>query len=376
MLTSPKRPCSASKALAIVAPAAALWMAASPAAAQGLCETYVVRKGDTLSRIAADAGVAGGFQVLFSANSDVLRDPNLIEVGQRLRIPCADGSLPGTASAAPATPAPETAAAAEPAATPAPAEPAAAAPSDLPAIRFLTGGNYAPFTDQELPQQGMFTELVTTALKLNPSPPDYTVSFVDDWGEHLTVLLPTGAFDMGFPWYRPDCGLIDYLGEDSRNRCNNYNFSEPFYEAVVGYYTLKGSAFEAATTPDQLRGARLCRPQGWFTFDLEARQLIEPNVSMTVPGTQIECMEALIAGNVDVVTYDALPAEEDIRTLGIGDRVTELADLAGLATLHVVTPKTNPNGEAYLALLNNGLAELRNNGEWFAIVSRQLGASQ
>lgn len=377
--------------------ALAIALSAAPAAAQNLCEFYTVRTGDTLSQIARTAGVAGGYQLVFNANQDVLRSPNLIEVGQRLRIPCADGSLPGVTAAKPeatltlaqpepapaepaaeetpveavaAVPEPEAEAAAEAAPAPEPAE------QDLPTVRFLTAGAYAPFTDEDLPEQGMFTELVKTALNTADPDQDYSVTFVNDWGSHLTTLLPMGAFDMGFPWFRPDCSRIENLRPANAMRCSDFNHSEPFFEAVVSYYALKGGPFEATDAYPQLLGTRLCRPRGWFTFDLEAERLVEPNVEMLVPPTQVDCWRALLDGEVDVVTFDALPAEADIQELGISDRVVELAPLSTLATIHVFTPKSNPNGEAYLAKLNEGLAELRTSGKWFEIVSRHLTAHE
>jgi nucleoid-associated protein YgaU len=58
--------------------------AAAPAsAADG---TYTVVSGDTLSKIAAANGVAGGWQALFQANSDVVSDADLIFPGQVLRL--------------------------------------------------------------------------------------------------------------------------------------------------------------------------------------------------------------------------------------------------------------------------------------------------
>ena len=42
------------------------------------------------------------------------------------------------------------------------------------------------------------------------------------------------------------------------------------------------------------------------------------------------------------------------------------------ATLHAVTSKNNPNGLAYLAVLNDGLSQLKESGEWFSIVRRHL----
>jgi nucleoid-associated protein YgaU len=47
---------------------------------------YTVRKGDTLSGIAVAFKVKGGWPVLYKRNAGVLRDPDLILVGQRLDI--------------------------------------------------------------------------------------------------------------------------------------------------------------------------------------------------------------------------------------------------------------------------------------------------
>jgi len=51
-------------------------------------QTYVVRKGDTLSKIADEYyGDARLYTKIFEANRDVLTDPNKIRPGQKLRIP-------------------------------------------------------------------------------------------------------------------------------------------------------------------------------------------------------------------------------------------------------------------------------------------------
>lgn len=49
---------------------------------------YVVKKGDTLSKIAEEHyGDANLYPQIFEANRDILKDPNKIQVGQKLRIP-------------------------------------------------------------------------------------------------------------------------------------------------------------------------------------------------------------------------------------------------------------------------------------------------
>jgi nucleoid-associated protein YgaU len=51
-------------------------------------QTYVVKQGDTLSKIAQELyGDARLYTRIFEANRDVLKDPDKIQPGQKLRIP-------------------------------------------------------------------------------------------------------------------------------------------------------------------------------------------------------------------------------------------------------------------------------------------------
>ncbi len=59
----------------------------SPAGAQA-GQTYTVKAGDTLSRIAKDRlGDANAYMKIFNANKDQLTDPDKIQPGQVLKIP-------------------------------------------------------------------------------------------------------------------------------------------------------------------------------------------------------------------------------------------------------------------------------------------------
>jgi nucleoid-associated protein YgaU len=51
-------------------------------------ETYVVKPGDSLSKIAKEIlGDAARWPEIFELNKDQIKDPNLIHVGQELRLP-------------------------------------------------------------------------------------------------------------------------------------------------------------------------------------------------------------------------------------------------------------------------------------------------
>jgi nucleoid-associated protein YgaU len=64
--------------------------AQSPAAVEGFDNTeyYVIKSGDTLSKIAGQYyGDANKYPLIFEANREVIKDPNLIFPGQKIRIP-------------------------------------------------------------------------------------------------------------------------------------------------------------------------------------------------------------------------------------------------------------------------------------------------
>lgn len=75
-------PAAPAAAPAVEAPAAA--PVAAPKAAAG---TYTVVPGDSLSLIAARLGVAGGYQAIAAANTDIIYNVDLIFPGQVLTIP-------------------------------------------------------------------------------------------------------------------------------------------------------------------------------------------------------------------------------------------------------------------------------------------------
>ena len=79
---APAAPAAAPAAPAVEAPAAA--PVAAPKAAAG---TYTVVPGDSLSLIAAKLGVAGGYQAIAAANTDIIYNVDLIFPGQVLNIP-------------------------------------------------------------------------------------------------------------------------------------------------------------------------------------------------------------------------------------------------------------------------------------------------
>ncbi len=243
----------------------------------------------------------------------------------------------------------------------------------IPRIRLLTGSGFAPFADENLPQGGMITDLVSRALKAVAPGQQSRVAFVNDRAAHLNFLIPDGAFDVSFPWYKPDCSKSERLNAEMQRRCAEFEFSNPIFEVRVGFYTRLGDALVEIRSLAALSGKRLCRPNGQFTFDLEQNGLVEPNVSVETQYTAQQCFVRLVEGQVDVVTLVKSEGDEQLRQLGIVDSVTEIDGLESAQTLHALVAKQSPNGQAHLDLINQGLAELMASGGWFEVVAFHQG---
>jgi ABC-type amino acid transport substrate-binding protein len=362
---------------------AALLLSGASALAQEACGTYVVAAGDNLRLIARSAyGDADLYRAIFEANITTIgKKADLIEIGTVLSIPC-DPSAAMTEVIDPAKepvtePVMITTASAEPEAEPEPEpEPQVTTPAaEVKTFGIVTGNGYAPFTDETLPGGGMVTQLVEMGIfRADPAIP-YNLTFINDWQAHIDALLPSGAYDLSFPWIRPDCDSGAMLSAGDQARCDNFVFSAPLYEIVDGFFATRESGLALATKYTDLEGKRICRPEGYTTGVLDAVGLSVPTIELIRPAETEDCFEALIAGKVDLVSIDAEVGDTAIANLGIANDVQSNPYLTTLQSLHAIAHKSNADAVELVAKLDGGVVEMYESGEWYDIVSTALTAS-
>ena len=360
--------------------------------AQNACTTYTVVAGDNLRFIARSAyGDADLFRVIYNANIDVIgQKADLITIGAKLMIPC-DPNNPSATATAPQD-ASLTASVVDPATLPLEVAPelsvdtssavvveASAAPETAPAtapaplpVRMVTGNGYAPFTDETLPGGGMFTQLVEMAIfRADPAIP-YSMTFINDWQAHIDALLPSQAYDLSFPWIKPDCTGAKMLSPGDQARCDNFVFSAPFYEIVDGFFARPNSDLISATNFSAFKGKRICRPDGFTTGVLDQVGLGMSDIDLIRPSEATDCFEALAAGKVDLVSIDAEVGDSAIALLGLTGQFTQNPHLMSLQSLHVIAHKSNARAVEMVVQLDSGLVEMYESGEWYDIVSTAL----
>lgn len=353
----------------------AVLLTGTAALAQEACSTYTVRVGDNLRYIARAAyGDGDMYRVIYDANVSVIgTKADIIEVGAELTIPCNPNEAAPTETA---TAAPEPAAA-EPAVetvTPVAAtqDPAPAPVEARKPIGFVTGNGYAPFADETLPGGGMMTQLVEMAVFRADPAITYNMTFINDWEAHLDALLPSGAYDLSFPWIRPNCEAPESLSPSDQTRCNDFVFSGPFYEIVDGFFAMRDSGLGAVTKYSEFEGKSICRPEGYTTGVLDAAGLTADKVTLLRPTEATDCFKALAAGEVDLVSIDAEVGDAALAKLGLTPQVEQNPHLMSLLSLHVIAHKSNKRAVDMIGQLDAGLIEMYESGEWYDIVSTAL----
>lgn len=328
--------------------------------------TYEVRPGDSLSGIAdRQYKDAGKWTAIQSANAaEIGQNPNNIRVGMILRLRCIDGLPRGLPDGQPLD------AARANAAAPAALQVSPGNAATRRKINVLTGSDFAPFTDKALPAGGMLTEVVQAAMEAADPDQGFAIHWVDDWASHHEPLLANALLDIGFPWFRPDCEA-----DPETYRCANLDFSDSMFEVLMLLF-VDGSRPVAFRSDADLNGARLCRPQGYSTyiFDQDGRNWLRDGViTLTQPDAPADCFRLLTEGEVDGVVLNEFLGRKKIKELGLSGRV-RVADGQPISVdgNHMVAHKSHPDGRAFLAVFEEGLARIKADGTYRRIVDAHM----
>lgn len=328
--------------------------------------TYTVKRGDSLSEI-ADAMYrdAKKWSAIHTNNIGSIGDnPNSIRVGMTLNLACIGGLPTGLQGGTEVA----VAAAAAAAATPVRIVPGTAAVRLE--VNLLTADDYAPFTDRDLPNGGLVTDVVQHAMEFAAPSEGFTIHWVNDWSAHLEPLLSNALLDMGLPWLKPACDVTP-----DAYRCENFLFSDPMFEILIMLFTDKNRPITFTQDSDIL-GKTLCRPAGYYTHDLDKdgrNWIAEAKITLETPDSIQDCFDLLLEGKVDAVALNEFTGRTALKDLGLNDRVSIVASRPlSIEGLHVLIHKTHPRAAELLSLINGGLRGIKASGEYQRIIDAHM----
>ncbi|MEM9349585.1 MAG: transporter substrate-binding domain-containing protein [Pseudomonadota bacterium] len=333
------------------------------AEAQSCGGIYTVEQGDSLSLIADDLYKdAGRWSTIYQTNvSTIGSDPELIDVGTKLLLTCINGlplGLEGGIDLSNII--------------------AVSAPLQVPLgdasvrnkINLLTADDYKPFTDRSLPGGGMYTEIVQATMEAAAPDVGFAIHWVNDWEAHQEPLLSNALLDLGFPWFKPDCEA-----EPATYRCQNLVFSDPVFEVLSVMFVRADSGFAYRTDAD-MEGRVLCRPAGFstFIFDHKGRDWLRDGViTVDMPSAIDDCFEGVVSGRYDGLVLNEFTGREKIQSLGL-EGVVDVAGGLPIAIdgLHIIAHKSHPQAAELMALVNGGLKEIKENGEYQRVIDEHM----
>jgi polar amino acid transport system substrate-binding protein len=283
------------------------------------------------------------WSILFTANRQAVgNDPTRLQPGTQLDIPCL---------------------------TAVPRAPAKRLQQDDAELKLLTGGNYAPFTGRDLPGDGLITEIVNAAFESSPAPVTFSLTWADDWSQHLFPLLDEKQYDVGFPWLQPNC-----RENPGHKRCRNFHFSEPLFEMLVMLFVRKARPLRFDQDSD-LHGTILCRPKGYYTHDLDRgdrRWLSDKHIDLVRADSPEDCFRRLQRGEVEGVTLNEFLGRTKLHEMGLSDAIVAVDRPVSIEGLHVIVSKTHPRGTTFMYRFNAGLQRLKKSDRYNEIVARHL----
>ena len=208
------------------------------------------------------------------------------------------------------------------------------------------------------------------AMQSSPAADRFKLHTVKDWSAHLDPLLSNAMMDMGYPWSLPDCATMpDYF------RCTDFTASESLFEFLILLFVNIDAPIPFSADRD-IHGRTLCRPEGYFTFDLDRegrRWISDGHIELVRPQTVAECFELLVEGQVDAVTINEFTGRAAIAELGLQDRVDVVQGRpVAITGLHMLVHNEHPDRDAVIGSFNDGLRAIKASGEYQQIVERHM----
>lgn len=218
-------------------------------------------------------------------------------------------------------------------------------------VTIITGDQYPPFSDMELANGGVATDLVTHIINNMTDVEDVNVMFL--------------------PWEQgyEDTRKAKYLGTfpytKTREREQDFVFSDAMFPLEWVVFTNKISNY----TIEDLNGKTACLPLGYSAQPIQSF-LDRGEVTLKRAPQTINCFLKLQANMVDFIPFNKWTGIHFINaTKQVNmDNFTILSTTLSSGQLHFIVSKLHPNAQQYINEFNTQLTHIKNSGEYEKIL--------
>jgi polar amino acid transport system substrate-binding protein len=222
-------------------------------------------------------------------------------------------------------------------------------------IQLVTGNDYLPFTDQNLPGGGMITEIVDLAFKKV----GYQAQIAFRPWKRGYEETKKGIFVATFPYIK------------TAERLRDFNYSQPINTVYTRVFVLNNSPFHEL---QDLTGRRICVPLGYGVSGSFGGMLKKGLFNAEAnPVDLAGCLRMMLSGRKDFFIINEINGWTTIReTFNTTENFRTLDAVFNEETQHLIVSKTTADGERILKAFDRGLTQMKEDGTLQMIISRHL----
>ncbi len=223
-------------------------------------------------------------------------------------------------------------------------------------IRLVTGNDYAPYTDQSLPEGGLVNELVKRIYDNLGA--EYTIDW-KPWRRGFQEGV-TGEYLATYP----------YIYNEERNRY--FLYSDVVYKSNLRLFSMIAAALRPQGLEDA-RGRRMCLPLGWAPGPKLGELFAASAIHRDQPPDMETCFRLLSRGRTDFVLANEIQGWDSAYAAGLSSEDVGVSDFnIEVNPVHVIFSRRAPNHAMEVERFNAGLATLKATGEYDTIVEKHL----
>lgn len=221
------------------------------------------------------------------------------------------------------------------------------------AAEIVTGNDYAPYTDEKLPEGGFATDLVRMVLaSLGDAP---KIRFLP-WkrGYQMTA---SGEVLATFPYVKNPDRVAEMLFSDALY----FDLSRIFFNKTspIGY---SGMA--------SLKGKILCNPTGYVVYPEIKAALDTQELRLQEPNDMPTCLKFLDVGRADFIISSIPVVTATAKELGIPDKIGVAETPFKENGSYLIVGKNTAGGADFVRSFNAGLAALKATPTYAALVRK------
>ncbi|MCL9781779.1 transporter substrate-binding domain-containing protein [Vibrio sp. S4M6] len=220
-------------------------------------------------------------------------------------------------------------------------------PSIAKDIYLVTGYDYPPYADKNLPNGGFASDLVVTVF-----------SSMDNVGR---VSLAFEPWKRGYDNTKIGKFLATFPYRKTADREKDFLYSDPIVSINTVVFINHNSTLTLAT----LEGAKACLPLGYT--DKAIKDLVERKIVTLQRPTQLEnCFQMMKAGRVDFIPINDMVGNEFLHshsTLNAA-HFKHLPEPISKGYLHLMVSKQHPGSKQYIKQFNKYLERIKSSGQY------------